>query len=169
MNDEPYRGSNPDEPLPFPEMIKREAFYKAYKYLQDHPIFDTTPGEILDLSEIEDPFEKGSKLGEGLYLYSSQGFENSLRIEVVKVNPKTDEIDENPSRNTKVQIWLEAGPWDTNLLNADQGEEKVGGFTNDYDLSCGGDTFEDAIIKMAELVRTKYDSPPFSPDQLPNG
>ena len=73
-------------------------------------------------------------------------FHECLWTEVVKVNPITDEIDDDHSKNTKVQVWLEHGPY----------EEIWGSCTHDIDLDCGGDTFEEAIIKLATLVKKHY-------------
>lgn len=76
-------------------------------------------------------------------------FENGLYTCVVKVNPETNEIDDDCSKNTKVQVWLEHGPW----------ERQLNGFpehTHDWDLDCGGDTFEEAIINLANLVKKYY-------------
>ena len=71
-------------------------------------------------------------------------FECGLYTVVVKVNPQTNEIDDDPSKNTKVQVWLEHGPY--------EGFEH----THDINLDCGGDTFEEAIIRLAELVKLHY-------------
>ena len=73
-------------------------------------------------------------------------FTYQLWFEIVKVNPKTNAIDDDSTKNTKVQVWLEHGPYD----------KEWGGCTHDIDLDCGGDTFEEAIIKLAELVKSKY-------------
>lgn len=73
-------------------------------------------------------------------------FSNGLWVEVVRVNPDTNSIDDDNTKNTKVQIWLEHGPF----------EYYHNDTTHDIDLDCGGDTFEEAIIKMAELVKKYY-------------
>lgn len=73
-------------------------------------------------------------------------FNNELWIEVVKVNPDTNEIDDDGSKNTKVEIWLEHGPYDA----------EWGGCAHDIDLDCDADTFEEVIIKLAQLVKEKY-------------
>lgn len=74
-------------------------------------------------------------------------FNNDLWFEVVKVDPDTNAINyKNSSKNTKVQVWLEHGPFD----------KEWGACTHDIDLDCGGDSFEEAIIKLAELVKEKY-------------
>ena len=72
-------------------------------------------------------------------------FNDGLWVKAVKVNPETDAIDDDATKNTKVQIWLECGAY-----------EEPCGFAHDTDLDCGGDTFEAAIIELARLVRKYY-------------
>lgn len=72
-------------------------------------------------------------------------FSNALDIEVMKVNPRTKSVDNNDAKNTKIEVWLECGPWDKT--------EKA--FTHDIRLDTGGDNFEQAIINLAKLVK-KY-------------
>lgn len=74
-------------------------------------------------------------------------FSYDLWFEIVKVDPETNAIDyEDPAKNIKVQIWLEHGPYDAEFDVC----------AHDIDLDCGGDTFEEAIIKLAKLVKNKY-------------
>ena len=74
-------------------------------------------------------------------------FEDDLWLEVVKVNPDTKKIDYlDEAKNTKVEIWLEHGHYDADW----------GACVHNLDLDCGGDTFEEAIIKLAELVKRHY-------------
>ena len=96
-------------------------FYEAFHYLQEHPYYKNSYG------------------------YSM--FITSLDIAVVKVNPKIDAVDDDNSKNTKVQIWLESGSYD----------DESDACTHDYELDCGGDTFEEAIINLANIVYQKYD------------
>ena len=72
-------------------------------------------------------------------------FKDILYIMVVKVNPDIGMVDDDESKNTKVEVWLEVGPY---------GEPYN---IHDWDLDCGGDTFEEAIIKLADLVKQYYD------------
>ena len=91
-------------------------FYSAWQFLQEHKIFNDM-------------------------------FSYNLWFEVVKVEPETNAINYiDHSKNTKVQVWLEHGPYDA----------EWGACTHDIDLDCGGDTFEEAIIKLAKLVKEKY-------------
>ena len=71
-------------------------------------------------------------------------FRDLLYIMVVKVNPLTNEVDDDQTKNTKTQVWLEVGPWSEQY------------HTHDWDLDCGGDTFEEAICELAELVKQYY-------------
>lgn len=77
-------------------------------------------------------------------------FQDCLDIHVTKVNPITMEQDSNSELNTKTQVWLEFGKtYYSKIYNCVL-------TTHDYDLDCGGDTFEEAIIKLAKLVKNKY-------------
>lgn len=107
----------------------KEGFYKAWWYLKEHSMFKQPP--------INEPY-----------------FLGSLDIDVAKVNPKTKKIDDNESKNTEVNIWLECGPHE----EWEEGEfGKMKGFTHDIRLDCGGKTFEEAIIVLAKLVKKFYD------------
>ena len=76
-------------------------------------------------------------------------FECGLYTAVVKVNPETMEIDDDSTKNTKVQVWLEHGPYE-------KVEDLFPQHTHDWELDCGGDTFEEAIIELAKLVKEHY-------------
>ena len=67
-----------------------------------------------------------------------------LDIEPVLVNPATRRVEDDESLNTKTEIWLELGPYNSRYA------------THDIDLDCGGWTFEEAIIKLRDLVEFKY-------------
>lgn len=71
-------------------------------------------------------------------------FYECLDISVVKVNPETDAIEMNDDLNIKTQVWLEFGP--------------INGLIPEHDtrLDCGADTFEEAIIQLANLVDKYY-------------
>ena len=71
-------------------------------------------------------------------------FESCLDIEVVKVNPLTKSIDDDNSLNTEVNVWLECGKY-SQYVN-----------WHDIELDCGGQTFEEAIVELANLVKKNY-------------
>ena len=100
-------------------------FYEAFKYLENHPIFSYYLNDDVPLSK----------------------FQDCLDVSVAKVNPATSSVDDNETLNTKVEVWLEAGPY-----------LKTGKKSHDYDLDCGGDTFKEAIIELAKLVEKHYTS-----------
>ena len=76
-------------------------------------------------------------------------FERGLDVEVVKVNPETEEIDDDRTLNTETRIWLETGPY---IHDDPMGCE----WSHDPYLDCGGKTYEEAIIKLAKLVKERY-------------
>lgn len=96
-------------------------FYESWEFLNNHKIYN------------------GS--------YGINCFQNRcLDIDVVKVNPISNAIENDRSLNTKIQVWLESGEYSD--------EYKQG--CHDIDLDCGADTFEEAIIKLANLVYEKF-------------
>lgn len=76
-------------------------------------------------------------------------FQEGLDIMVVKVNPETESIEDDRSKNTEVRVWLETGPY---LYDDPHGCK----WCHDIDLDCGGHTFEEAVIELAKLVKKKY-------------
>jgi hypothetical protein len=101
-------------------------FYTAYWWLYNHPIFQER--------FINDEKEE----------WCESHFDQCLDIYVAKVNPQINVIDDDGTKNTKVQIWLETGKW-----NPEYG-------CHDIELDCGADTFEEAIIELAKLVMEWY-------------
>lgn len=104
-----------------------EEFYEAWNYLNNHRIFQVPFGDNVSISH----------------------FQKALDIDVVKVNPLNMTKEDDETLNTKVEIWLEAGPAfveDGKIL-----------YQHDIDLDVGGDTFEVAIINLAKEVAKKYD------------
>ena len=98
-------------------------FYEAYMFLYNHPM---------------------------VICKERNFFSQCLDIEVVKVNPETNEVDlYNQENNTKTEIWLEFGPI---IRDDDYGVMPA----HDYELDTGGDTFEEAIVNLANLVWHHY-------------
>lgn len=90
-------------------------------------------------------------------------FPSNLDIMVVRVNPKTDSIDDDEAKNTHDRVWLEFGPWEKleleqrRLMGMEDDDDPYFPM-HDIDLDCGGETFEKAIINLASLVREHYGS-----------
>lgn len=117
-------------------------FYEAWWFLNETPIFQAS---------VEDMKKMGFS-NELIALENSLNincFHQSLQIEVQKVCPKTNRIMKNKNRNTKTVVWLESGePY------YDEGTKSIKTYHNiDYD--CGGNTFEEAILNLANIVYEK--------------
>lgn len=69
----------------------------------------------------------------------------NLYIDVAMVHPKRLRVMEDKALNTRLQIWLESGP------PVEQWQS-----SHDYNLDCGADTFEEAIVKLHRLVKKFY-------------
>ena len=108
-------------------------FYEAFNFLRNHKLCEC---------EIDQGNRRKSVVNY---------FDRCLSISVVKINPETDEIDANMSNNTKTEVWLEFGRAFIDYNTTDSVM-----FEHDYRLDCGGDTFEEAIIKLANLVDQFY-------------
>lgn len=119
-------------------------FYEAWWFLHGHPAF--SPDD---------------------YWY----FQRCLDIDVAKVDPVTRRIEGDIARNVHTEVWLECGrPYDRNApecveerrcwndggSDAPLSEADRFGASHDIDLDCGGDTFEQAIVVLANLVLQKY-------------
>ena len=76
-------------------------------------------------------------------------FSQGLEVDVVKVNPETNCIDDDSTKNAKTQVWLECGPYINNPPDNIH-------WCHDIDLDCGGDTYEEAIVALARLVKKHY-------------
>ena len=78
-------------------------------------------------------------------------FQEDLYMRIVKVCPETNRIESDASKNTKIQFWLEHGPYRSAV-----DDYPFDRCIHDLELDCGGDTFEDAIINLANLVAANY-------------
>lgn len=72
-----------------------------------------------------------------------------LDIEIVKVNPDTPRVDDDKTKNTKVEYWIESGYFDKDFNS----------FCHDTNLDCGGDSFDEALIAFRNLVEKHYPKP----------
>ena len=100
---------------------------------------------------IRDRLNNHPKLNEYVVLGD---FTESLWIDVVKVCPETDKIEEDETRNTKIQVWLEAGT--AIELNDPLTGEQFPRWSHNLEWDCGGDTFEEAIQALYEKIKKDY-------------
>lgn len=106
-------------------MNRTNEFHKAWNWLNSHPMYEPDP------------------------MCPISGFMTCLHVMVAKVDPDTRKIEDKPSRNTRVEVWLESGP---PVFTKEMGWVHA----HDIDLDCGASTFEKAVIKLAALVLKYY-------------
>lgn len=105
-------------------------FFDAWWYLCGHPRFQ------------EEAWPGG---------YTESSFNDSLWIDVIKVNPLTENVEEDEELNVSTCVCLEClhKEWDP--------EANLYVSAHDYELDCSADTFENAIIELANRHYNKYD------------
>jgi len=124
------------------ENKKFNDFYEAWWFLHETPIFMPSKEDFIKTGCSEEYAEVCSTL-------DSNYFGLSLCIDVQKVDPIKRRIMKDKKRNTHVEIWLECGePY------FEEHAKEIRTYHNiEYD--CGGDTFEEAIINLANIVYEK--------------
>jgi hypothetical protein len=100
------------------------------------------------------------------------GFERCVDFDFVFVNPRTDEIDDDDTKNTAFYVWIEAGPMDDmqglDLPAPTGGWTEYNRWMNSHDirLDCGAPTMDAALLQLADLVERYYndDGSAFDPE-----
>ena len=119
---------------------------KAYRRIVDDHTDRYMKGIIM---EFDDTFLKKQRKFTDFYEafhflnehpYFEEEFLSCLDVSVVKVCPETKCVEEDLSLNTMTNVWLEAG--------------KPG--YHDLELDCGGETYEEAIVELANRVYYTY-------------
>ena len=116
------------------------TFYDSWWYLLEHKAF-------ADFNFIN---SKGQP-------YIS-AFLRLLDIDVQKVDPITHRVEDDNNRNTLTEVWLELGPqYQTDSFENDTWEDEEWHYnSHDMNLDCGGETFEIAIVNLANKVEEFY-------------
>ena len=136
--------------------------YDAYHFLHDHP--ELSLRERHEITEEE--YARGS--AEGFLVTKDRGgkcwremrhlhrhaIEMNLSIFYAKVDG-TGTVNDDRSRNTNTEVWLELGPEEYDYP-ADWYQETERMEYHDPDLDCGGPTFDAALIELARLVLEHY-------------
>lgn len=112
-------------------------FYDSWWYLLEHKAF----ADFNFLNSEGEPY--------------ISAFLRLLDIDVQKVDPKTHRIEDDESRNTLTEVWLELGTQYQPDESWNEGKEWYYN-SHDTNLDCCGDTFEEAIIELAKLVEEFY-------------
>lgn len=72
-----------------------------------------------------------------------------LSVYMAKVNPETRKSEDDENKNTLVEYWFEGGPYSK--------DNSIGGcWSHDIRLDCGGTTYEEALVKYANLIKKHY-------------
>lgn len=122
------------------ELFKAWTFLRAHKVCNIETLTTVTKGDVLA--------QLGTKVGKVLQSRISY-FERGLDIMVVMVNPLTEEIETvDLNKNTKEKVWLELS-----IPYLEEGDVKL---VKDVEMNLygSGDTFEEAIISLAERVKS---------------
>lgn len=116
-------------------------FYTSWWWLHNHPI---------NLK----PFVIGGKTDDNMAPIK-MGL-HDIYIYVARVDPYDNKINViDTYKNTKTQVWLEFGKY-VNYTDIHDDLPDLYQREHDPALDCGGDTFEIAIMKLAELVLKYY-------------
>ena len=130
-------------------MHKFTSFYEAWRWLNSTIIFFNYES----VWYCHEPLEWFCSSEDPYILWHGNDFINALSIEVVKVNPITKSIVMFKPLNTKTRIWLECGK-----VFYDPEHSKHWLFSHDWNWDCGADSFEEAIIILANMVWAEFDT-----------
>lgn len=110
----------------------------AWEYVDKHPIY-------WHLRDPEGPEHEGNLVHE----YAANRYD--VEMIVTRVRPKSRRIGDVPQHNTRLAVWCETGPraWRAT-------PEHPPGTSHDYELDCGGDSFEEAYVNLASGIWRKY-------------
>lgn len=85
------------------------------------------------------------------------GSQPTIELTPHMVNPENNTIESNTLLNTKQQWWIEVNVGSKYFdPNATPYSEESFEYSHDWELDCGGDTAEEAIDKLYELVLDKH-------------
>jgi hypothetical protein len=145
--------------------------YEAYWFLQDHPklnVMERTPitSEEADAMETQGYIISRDPSGQ-CYRYwrhmLRHAQDHNLDIFYTMVDPKTRRIEDDKSRNTAVECWLEFGALSYGFAYSG-GDTPMGDYDDtttlhhehDYRLDGGGSTLDEALIQLAKKVLKRY-------------
>lgn len=122
----------------------KKTLQENWEFLKEHKIFNVETRCLKkDLPEALQSVLQAKEI-----ISRVSYFERGLSVIPVMVNPLSDIIESDSKRNTKQQIWLEVSvPF---LMD---GEIEL---SRDIELNAEGETFEDAIDKLAKRVKSLH-------------
>lgn len=152
--------------------------YDAWWFLHDHPLFTDrersgrlSPEQAglerrLGHDVTEFVCQDGSIYYQVLHNLTVHAINENLSVDYQKVDD-TGYVNKDRSKNTNIECWLEFGPyhWTKNFQEMWH-DEPVRMPAHDYRLDCGAPTFDEAIIKLARLVKRHYGD--YEPHETPS-
>jgi hypothetical protein len=148
-------------------MVIKDA-WSAHWFLTEHPKFRYRNARLLAdneapklyrgdrIREAKDEFPWGRSKPYRILEYSkiltTPAYPDNLDIHYTKVNPKTHKIDDDKSKNAQVECWLEFGKV---AYVVSDGTLHLQHW-HDVKLDCGAPTFDEALVKLARLVKRHY-------------
>lgn len=111
----------------------QDDFYAAWMWLHHHPIF----------------WYFGSAHRHERALCADRGVDEGLEFRPAMVDPETRRVEDEPERNTHLEIWVEVFP-------SSMGDDGRDGRLHDYVCDTGGDTYEAAVIDVAKEIYERH-------------
>lgn len=110
---------------------------------------------------------------ENMVEFDDGGFQECVEITPVYVNPETESIDDDESKNTGFRVWVEAGGWVDISIGGYGWPEPPDGWNHhnkwmgchDIYLDCSGRDLEEAMVNLALRVKLYYGD---TTEHLPN-
>ena len=78
-------------------------------------------------------------------VFNKTALSPQIELQPHRVDPKTRSIREDDSKNTQMEWWVEVFFYSEDNISM-----------HDYYLDCGGDTIDQAINNLYDLVKTTY-------------
>lgn len=123
---------------------------EAWNWLNSHPAFDFEAKEVV-LSPKTAWMKAAGLEKEVRVWFQDNTFAESLSIDLVRVNEESGAVEGDESKNTRIEVWLEAGG-----PSEDTENNKRWRTSHNYKLDCSGATFEIALLQMAKNVLEHY-------------
>lgn len=157
---DPHRRHRDLKPLPVSPVKKRERI----KWLLEHPVW-TYPRKVKVPPEDADPetvFDV-PRDSRDFWVVPVGCLQECWSLDLVFVDPMTETIEDDGTRNTAFRVWIEAGPWIDHEVEKVFPEPDEGwnhhnrwGGSHDSRLDCGGSTMEEALLELASAVEVFY-------------
>ena len=146
-----------------PDEIRERLRWVKWHKVWGHPMTLRIPPNDEDLFDDQGHLRRPEPHWEEKTHHTSD-FDDLVSIDFVWVDPNTETIEDDDSRNTAFRVWLEAGPWhdqsqDKEFWPPEEGwnDRNKWVASHDHRLDCGGPTLVSALLELASLVELFYD------------